>query len=182
MQCDRCEHRVEFISKTRESALSEARGGEPIYAPRPRYECGDTTCSINSCYMYSPVRPVVLVKASGDRRPVAGVPAILAARMEAVGVLGDEGMPEAVMGVDATTHDTIIRFVAPKDLLDKLSKHGAEDAPDRPRRPEGLEPQARGESIEDYVDRMLKELSKEEKAPAKKAAKQKAAKTKKGAK
>jgi hypothetical protein len=47
--CFRCEHRARFL---------EDRSGEP---PRPRYQCGETTRAVCSCYMYEPVAPLILV-------------------------------------------------------------------------------------------------------------------------
>ncbi len=49
--CHRCDRRAVFHEK----------------GIRPRYECG-TTSSVFSCYMYAPVRPLVLRRTKGDRR------------------------------------------------------------------------------------------------------------------
>jgi len=65
MLCTRCEHRAAFYE----------------IATGPRYECQDITTSVISCYMYLPVRPVVLKKLKGDKRPIdAGW--LFAARLE----------------------------------------------------------------------------------------------------
>jgi len=50
--CFRCEWRARYF---------ETGSG-------PRMECGTTTRSSYSCYMYTPVRPVVLVANEGDKR------------------------------------------------------------------------------------------------------------------
>ena len=51
--CHRCEHRASFLEK----------------GHAPRCECGDTTCSVSSCYMYMPVLPVILERNKDDKRP-----------------------------------------------------------------------------------------------------------------
>ena len=61
--CNRCEHRIKFI----ETGM------------RPRYECGelpfvDDDGEVHNsakvgCYMYQPVKPVVLAVDEGDDRP-----------------------------------------------------------------------------------------------------------------
>lgn len=53
--CFRCEHRALYFESGR--------------IHRPRHECGDVETSKFSCYMYQPVKPVVLAKMAGDRRP-----------------------------------------------------------------------------------------------------------------
>ena len=68
--CFRCHHRARFL---------ESGGAE-----RPRYECGDVQMGVHNCYMYRPPKPLLLRPASGDRRPFGG-PAMIAARMNAVG-------------------------------------------------------------------------------------------------
>ena len=57
--CHRCEHRAVW---------HETKA-------RPRYECGAED-AVAGCYMYKPVKPVVLVKVKGDRRPLGGGPMI----------------------------------------------------------------------------------------------------------
>ena len=54
--CRRCEHR----------AVGHATG------EGPRYECTDFGTSKFSCYMYQPVKPVILKKQKGDERPQFG--------------------------------------------------------------------------------------------------------------
>jgi len=68
--CLRCEHRIQYH----------------IMGFRPRFECG-LVGSIYSCYMYRPVKPFVIKKNKGDRRPLS--PAMLAARVHAVCVPAD---------------------------------------------------------------------------------------------
>jgi len=56
--CFRCEHRAQFNES----------------GSRPRYECGVTKSCMIGCYMYKPVRPVVLTKEDDDTRPQFGAP------------------------------------------------------------------------------------------------------------
>jgi hypothetical protein len=65
--CHRCEYRAEFKE----------------VGTKPRYECG-TDASVYSCYMYQPVKPLVLKKDEGDRRPL--FPAFVSARVHAIGL------------------------------------------------------------------------------------------------
>jgi len=66
--CHRCEHRVKFL---------EHRGAGR--APCPRVQCGQTGAVV-SCYMYRPVRPLILKKSNDDDpRPEIG-PAMLTSR------------------------------------------------------------------------------------------------------
>ena len=67
--CYRCEHRAQFNESER----------------RPRYECGDTKMSVCGCYMYKPVRPVILEKDKDDIRPQFG-PQMISARSRFKGV------------------------------------------------------------------------------------------------
>lgn len=55
MLCYRCEHRARFHEE----------------GSRPRHECGDTGSKIG-CYMYQPVKPLVLKKQGEDPRPEYG--------------------------------------------------------------------------------------------------------------
>lgn len=52
--CYRCEYRALF---------HETGNG-------PRCECQDPKSSVRSCYMYKPVKPVVLAPNEGDSRPM----------------------------------------------------------------------------------------------------------------
>ena len=75
--CYRCEHR----------AINKEDPDE-----HPRYECG-TDDSVGSCYMYKPVKPVLLSPNKGDDRPVfAG--SLISARMRRV------EMPEDLMELE----------------------------------------------------------------------------------
>ncbi len=67
--CHRCEYRARFL----EDGLG------------PRYECQQAGRSICGCYMYRPVRPVVLKPRAGDKRP-AGGPWAIAARCDYAGI------------------------------------------------------------------------------------------------
>lgn len=51
--CWRCEHRALF---------HEGKG-------QSRYECGQNTAVV-SCFMFQPVKPVILKKEKGDKRPM----------------------------------------------------------------------------------------------------------------
>jgi hypothetical protein len=52
--CARCEHRAQFIESGR----------------RPRYQCGDLKFNSGNCYMFQPVAPLVVRRASGEKRPL----------------------------------------------------------------------------------------------------------------
>ena len=51
--CHRCEHRA----RNKETGMA------------PRYECGITE-TVFGCYMYEPVRPLIIRKQKGDKRPL----------------------------------------------------------------------------------------------------------------
>lgn len=53
--CYRCEHR--------------AKNKETKGQHQPRYECG-TDDSVGSCYMFQPVKPIMLKRNEGDRRSI----------------------------------------------------------------------------------------------------------------
>lgn len=63
--CYRCEYRAQYLEKD----------------IRPRMECGEPSSAVMSCYMFRPVKPVVLKPRSRDNRPICG-PAAFSARME----------------------------------------------------------------------------------------------------
>ena len=65
--CFRCEHRARFLET----------------GARPRCECGDKDCSVHSCYMFTPCRPVILTRAPGYEDREVGLPAMLAPRLVA---------------------------------------------------------------------------------------------------
>ena len=52
--CYRCEHRARFLENGR----------------RPRYECGEVDSAVDGCYMFRPVKPLVLGVRENDVRPV----------------------------------------------------------------------------------------------------------------
>lgn len=69
--CFRCEHRARHLQ-------------DKTY--QPRCECGMTTCAVRSCYMYQPVKPLVLEKSDKrDPRPMLAAP-FIASRVCAVRV------------------------------------------------------------------------------------------------
>jgi hypothetical protein len=60
--CFRCEHRALYLQEKRH---------------RPRLECGMAECAVRSCYMYLPVKPLVLEKSDKrDPRPMLAAPFI----------------------------------------------------------------------------------------------------------
>ncbi|OGX12796.1 MAG: hypothetical protein A2351_07350 [Omnitrophica bacterium RIFOXYB12_FULL_50_7] len=59
--CFRCEHRARYLE-------------DKI---QPRYECGQPALGVYSCYMFRPVRPLVLKQANKkDPRPILSMPMI----------------------------------------------------------------------------------------------------------
>ena len=54
MLCYRCQHRVDFLENNN---------------IRPRYECGDITTSKYGCYMWIPIKPIVIIPDKKDKRP-----------------------------------------------------------------------------------------------------------------
>jgi len=79
--CYRCEHRAAYLET-----------GE-----QPRSHCGQVDTAVISCYMYRPVKPVVLTPDKGDGRPL-GAPAMIAARAEAVGIAPGHWIARCVPG------------------------------------------------------------------------------------
>ena len=67
--CYRCEHRALFLET----------------GSRPRFECGDIENSKAGCYMFSPVKPVILQKDKKDKRAQFGH-WLFAARSSAVSI------------------------------------------------------------------------------------------------
>jgi len=67
--CFRCEYRALYLEEGRQ----------------PRSECGDISRAVYSCYMFQPVKPLVLKKNEGDKRPQFGMP-LLAARSHRTGI------------------------------------------------------------------------------------------------
>jgi diphthamide synthase (EF-2-diphthine--ammonia ligase) len=75
--CFRCEHRARFLETN----------------IKPRFECGEYETILHSCYMYRPVKPVILKKREGDKRPQFDS-YIISARSEY------EGMPHMDLNVE----------------------------------------------------------------------------------
>lgn len=63
----------------------------------PRYECTETGSAVVGCYMYRPVRPVVLKRQAGDRRPIDGPP-IVSARSYGVALAPGEPVARKLRG------------------------------------------------------------------------------------
>ena len=53
--CFRCEYRAEYLE------IGHA----------PRFECGVPTSSVSGCYMFQPVKPIVIKPREGDNRPLS---------------------------------------------------------------------------------------------------------------
>ena len=85
--CHRCEHRAEFL----ETGVG------------PRYEC-QQTFAVGSCYMYRPVKGLVLARDRYDKRQV-GDPAMVAARAHAVGIAPGEWTMHRVKGGEAMYYE-----------------------------------------------------------------------------
>ena len=67
--CFRCEHRARFLEM----------------GDRPRYECGNVESCMHGCYMYLPVKPVILKQDEDDNRPQFG-PVWFSSRSRYVGL------------------------------------------------------------------------------------------------
>ena len=79
--CHRCEYRA---------LAHECKTG-------PRFECTDFGMSLYVCYMYRPVKPVILKRQKGDKRPqFAGW--MVSARVEFSGVCEDLVLKEINYG------------------------------------------------------------------------------------
>ena len=76
--CFRCEHRARY----HETGI------------QPRLECGEAGKSKSACYMYAPVRPLIVKPIKGESRPLFGMH-MLSGRMEAVSV-ADDSQVEAI--------------------------------------------------------------------------------------
>ena len=88
MLCYRCEHRAVFLEESGKAKRADSK--ENHYVPRPRLQCGDIELSSIGCYMYKPVKPVVVTASDpDDPRPIFGAP-IIAGRVQAVRPVGDE--------------------------------------------------------------------------------------------
>lgn len=65
--CFRCEYRAQYFES----------------GSHPRYECGQPTLAVMSCYMFRPVAPIAVKPSAGDKRPLFGAWAI-SARVERI--------------------------------------------------------------------------------------------------
>ena len=73
--CYRCEHRARAYEK----------------GMAPRFECGNLDHAVVGCYMYEPVRPVVLRRDAGEKRGMSW-PAVVRARSHGVRVAEGENV------------------------------------------------------------------------------------------
>ena len=74
--CFRCEHRARYL---------ESYDSENPFKVRPRHECGLTDRSVSSCYLFTPVKPVLEVKTNiKDIRPA--FPGLLGARVSGTAI------------------------------------------------------------------------------------------------
>lgn len=72
--CYRCEHRARYFET----------------GSAPRAECGSPSMSVYGCYMYKPVRPVVVTQGNkDDPRPIFG-PSMIAGRIRFDHISNDE--------------------------------------------------------------------------------------------
>jgi len=90
--CYRCEHRAQFLEN----------------GPRPRYECGEIQTSKIACYMYRPVKSVVLARDKDDERPQFGPP-IIASRSYFVRIAD-----EMELSLDRLNKDESILYWKPR--------------------------------------------------------------------
>lgn len=66
--CFRCEHRARHM----ETSEFDSKGKYKKVGWQPRCECGDIFGSKYSCYMFQPVKPVILAQDGDDPRPQFG--------------------------------------------------------------------------------------------------------------
>lgn len=85
--CHRCEHRAEFL----ETGVGS------------RYEC-QQTFAVGSCYMYQPVRGIVLARDKYDKRRI-GDPVAISARAHGVGISPGTYVMRRVKGGMATYYE-----------------------------------------------------------------------------
>jgi len=79
--CFRCEHRARHLEEK---------------SHQPRHECGMTECAVRSCYMYQPVKPLVLAKSDkSDPRPMLTAP-FFASRICAVRIASGRAVARKV--------------------------------------------------------------------------------------
>ena len=90
--CYRCEHRAVYL---------ETGGG-------PRSECKMSDTAVQSCYMYTPVRPVRLKLNEGDTRPPIA-PAFISARLRREGIL------DGILAVTGYEDSSFVKYWKPAD-------------------------------------------------------------------
>jgi len=124
--CHRCEHRVKYIEdyeKEKQKLIAEGRRNEieSLFVHRPRCECGGGS-AVHSCYMYQPVKPLIIEKNEGDERPMLAAP-MISARCHAVKI------HEGVLGA-RVIDDALLLYWTPeisnKDKTLKLKENGGE--------------------------------------------------------
>lgn len=73
MLCYRCEHRAKFLEEYSKQKLSGKTNEkiEDFFISRPRYECGMIESSVNSCYLFKPVKPIFIKPQDNDNRPLS---------------------------------------------------------------------------------------------------------------
>jgi len=104
--CFRCEWRARYF---------ETKSG-------PRMECGMTTRSSYSCYMYTPVKPLVITQDKGDRRfPLA--PWMISARCHATEIANVFLTAKINMGNRKKKIDKFIKYWLPAEEV-KPKKRG----------------------------------------------------------
>ena len=59
MLCFRCEHRAHYLEGLR-------KGKDHA----PRFECSQIESCVHGCYMFRPVKPIVIKQRKGDNRPL----------------------------------------------------------------------------------------------------------------
>ena len=102
MLCYRCEYRAQFLETGR----------------RPRFECGEIEKSKYVCYMYRPVKPIVLKRsdaAKDDPRPEhAGY---FGCRMEGTKVLDNDNIH---LAIEQLNEEESVEFWVTQRVFDKI--------------------------------------------------------------
>ena len=105
--CYRCEHRA-LYNETQDHT--------------PRYECGCPSQSVVSCYMYQPVKSLIMARNKGDKRPLFG-PQMISARSHAIGIAKGEyqvikqGKGFALFYMPEKSHKSLKTSVKPLDCI-----------------------------------------------------------------
>lgn len=104
--CFRCEYRVRFL---------ETGSG-------PRCECGMTGQSSYSCYMYTPVKPLIITQDKDDKRfPLA--PWMISARCHAIGIADVFLTADIKMGNGKKKIDKFVKYWLPaKEVKQSIRK------------------------------------------------------------